>query len=75
MKVKACLQDPLRFFTAFNKTDGPSPRWNALDSVSGSPALLYPLGYSDGINGKAMKGKDNEAALYMNANDFDKADG
>jgi hypothetical protein len=64
---------PLRFYTGFNKTDGPSPRWNALDSVSGSPALLYPLDYTDGINGKAMKGKDNEAALYMNANDFDKA--
>lgn len=64
---------PLRFYAGFNKTDGPSARWNAYDSVSGSPALLYPLSFTDGINGKAMQGKDGEAALYMNANDFDKA--
>ncbi|ANE51048.1 hypothetical protein SY85_11580 [Flavisolibacter tropicus] len=63
----------LRFFTSFNKTDGPSARWNALDSISGNPALLYPVDYTDGINGKAFKGKDNEAVLYLNANDFDKA--
>jgi len=64
---------PLRFYSGFNKTDGPSPRWNAYDSVSGNPALLFPLSYVDGVNGKAMQGKDGEAVLYLNANDFNKA--
>jgi hypothetical protein len=66
-------EGPLRFYTGFNKTDGPSPRWNAQDSVSGSPALLFPLSYAPGISGNAMKGADNAAALYLNANDFKSA--
>ena len=67
------LPGDLRFFTSFNSTDGPSPRWNAKDSISGNPALLFPLSYEAGINGNALKGKDNEAALYLNVNDFKSA--
>ncbi len=70
---KTLPDGPLRFYAGFNKTDGSSARWNAYDSISGSPALLYPVSYSDGINGKALQGKDGEAVLYMNANDFNKA--
>ena len=60
----------LRFFASFNKTDGPSLRWNATDSISSNPALLYPLSYGAGITGNALKGSDGDAALYLNANDF-----
>lgn len=64
---------PLRFFASFNKTDGPSPRWNAADSISGSPALLFPLSFTQGINGNAVQGADDAAILYLNTNDFNKA--
>lgn len=64
---------PLRFYASFNKTDGPSPRWNAADSVSGSPALLFPLEFTQGINGNAIQGEDKAAALYLNANDMGSA--
>ena len=67
------LPGPLRFFSSFDGTDGPSPRWNAKDSISGNPALLFPLSYEAGITGNALKGKDNEALLYLNANDFKEA--
>jgi hypothetical protein len=70
---KTLPEGPLRFYAGFNKTDGPSARWNAYDSISESPALLFPLSYSDGINGKALQGKAGEAALYLNANDFGNA--
>ena len=63
----------LKFFASFNKTDGPSPRWNAIDSISSNPALLYPLGYGAGITGNALKGSEGNAALYLNANDFKNA--
>jgi hypothetical protein len=64
------LPGDLRFYVSFNPTDGPSPRWNASDSISGNPALLYPLTYEPGINGNAMKGADGTGSLYLNANDF-----
>ena len=64
------LPGDLRFYIGFNKTDGPSPRWNALDSISGNPALLFPLSYDAGASGNAVKGADGTAALYLNANDF-----
>ncbi len=67
------LPGDLRFFVDFNKTDGISPRWNASDSISGNPALLFPLTYEPGINGNGIKGKDNSAILYLNANDIKKA--
>jgi hypothetical protein len=67
------LPGDLRFFTSFNKTDGPSARWNASDSISGNPALLYPLTYEPGITGNALQGADGKAALYLNANDFKNA--
>lgn len=67
------LPGDLRFFTSFNRTDGPSPRWNADDSISSNPALLFPLSYEAGITGQGIKGKDNSAALYLNANDFKSA--
>src|SRR6478736_2867610 len=64
------LPGDLRFFASFNGTDGPSPRWNASDSISGNPALLFPLSYEPGITGNGLTGKDGTAALYLNANDF-----
>lgn len=64
------LPGDLRFFASFDKTDGISPRWNASDSISGNPALLFPLSYEPGITGNAIKGADGTAALYLNANDF-----
>lgn len=66
----------LRFFADFNKTDGKSPRWNAADNVSGNPALTFAGGLSyaeDGINGNALKGGDNVALPYLNANDVKSA--
>jgi hypothetical protein len=67
---QALPSGPLRFYASFNKTDGSSPRWNAYDSISGNPALLFPLSYVPGVNGNAIKGQDNTAMLYLNANDF-----
>ena len=67
------LPGNLRFYAGFNKTDGSSPRWNATDSISGNPAMLFPLTYEPGINGMALKGKDNAGVLYLNANDFKSA--
>src|ERR671913_501865 len=64
------LPGDLRFYTGFNKTDGASPRWNAFDSISGNPALLFPLTYEAGASGNAIQGADGTAALYLNANDF-----
>lgn len=64
------LPGDLRFYASFNPTDGPSPRWNAKDSISGNPALLFPTSYEPGINGNALKGTDNAGVLYLNANDF-----
>lgn len=64
------LPGDLRFFANFDGTTGPSPRWNASDSISGNPALLFPNTYVPGINGNALKGTDNAATLYLNANDF-----
>jgi hypothetical protein len=67
------LPGNLRFFASFNGTDGPSPRWNASDSISGNPALLFPLSYEPGVTGNALVGKDGTSALYLNANDFKNA--
>jgi len=67
------LPGDLRFFASFNKTDGISPRWNASDSISSNPALLFPLTYEPGVTGNAIKGADGTAALYLNANDFKNA--
>ncbi len=67
------LPGNLRFFTSFNSTDGISPRWNASDSISQHPALLFPLTYEPGINGNAIKGNGNEGVTYLNANDFPKS--
>ena len=67
------LPGNLRFFTSFNSTDGPSARWNAKDSISGNPALLFPFTYAPGVNGNGIKGEDNSAILYLNANDLKSA--
>lgn len=67
------LPGNLRFFTSFNYTDGPSPRWNAKDSISNHPALLFPLKYEPGINGNAIKGDGNKGVSYLNTNDFPKS--
>jgi hypothetical protein len=64
------IPGPLRFYAGFNATNGPSPRWNAADSISGNPALLFPSSYTPGATGNALKGTDNAAVLYLNANDF-----
>lgn len=67
---QSLLPGDLRFFASFNTTTGVSPRWNAVDSISNNPALLFPDTYVAGINGNAMKGTDNAAVLYLNANDM-----
>jgi hypothetical protein len=67
------LGGPLRFYASFNGTTGASPRWNATDSISSNPALLFPDTYVPGVNGNAIKGTDNAAILYLNANDFKSA--
>lgn len=67
------LSGDLRFFASFNKTDGSSARWNAYDSISSNPALLFPLTYEAGITGNSIKGKDNSSILYLNANDVKEA--
>ena len=64
------LPGDLRFFASFNNTTGVSPRWNANDSISTNPALLFPASYEPGITGNGIKGVDNKARLYLNANDF-----
>lgn len=64
------LPGDLRFFASFNNTTGVSPRWNASDSISTNPALLFPASYEPGITGNGIKGTDNNAILYLNANDF-----
>jgi len=61
---------PLRFFVSFDKTDGPSPRWNAADSISGNPAQLDPFPTVPGVTGNAAKGVLGSAITYLNANDF-----
>lgn len=67
------LAGPLRFYSGFNITDGASPRWNAADSISSNPASLFPLSYEAGISGNGIKGKDNNAIMYLNANDMKNA--
>lgn len=64
------LPGDLRFFVDFNKTTGVSGRWNAADSISSNPAMLFPGTYAAGINGNAYNGVDNSAILYLNANDM-----
>jgi concanavalin A-like lectin/glucanase superfamily protein len=61
---------PLRFFVSFDKTDGPSPRWNAADSISGNPAQLFPFTTVQGVHGNAAQGVLGSAITYLNANDF-----
>lgn len=63
----------LRFYASFDKTDGARPRDNAMDSISGNPAMTFPLTYETGITGMALKGKANAAALYQSANDIGNA--
>lgn len=64
------LPGDLRFFASFNGTDGVSPRWNASDSISKNPALLFPAVYEPGVSGNSIKVDDNAALLYLNANDI-----
>jgi hypothetical protein len=61
----------LRFYTSFdaNSTDF---RYQVSDSISQNPIFpnSNPLTLAPGIRGNAITGKDMNALLYLNANDF-----
>ncbi len=62
----------LRFFVPVGGNNAQA-RFNVSDSISGNPAIQNSLTFIDGVNGKAVKGADQKAIKYMNANDFGKA--
>lgn len=66
------LEGPLRFYVNFDGTDGATARWNVYDSISSNPALNLPgsLELVPGVKGNSLRGADNAAILYLNANDF-----
>jgi hypothetical protein len=61
----------LRFFTPFDFTANEF-RFQVADSISTNPSFFdpSPLTLIPGIKGSAIKGSDNNAIQYLNANDF-----
>ena len=62
----------LRFFVPFGG-DNPISRWNMIDSISTNPPFSTPFTLIPGVNGKGVKGADQSAIKYLNANDFSSA--
>jgi hypothetical protein len=60
---------PLSFYVAFDGTTS-NPLMNAVDSVRATFPSENPLGYMDGISGKAMKGENKKFIKYAKPNDW-----
>jgi hypothetical protein len=61
----------LRFFTSFDQ-NSTEFRYQVADSISQNPSFFNsnPLTIAPGIRGNGVSGKDMNAILYLNANDF-----
>lgn len=64
----------LRFYVPFDMP-GNELRFKAADSISTNPSFFSPKPFSlvQGTKGQGLKGTDQAALLYLNANDFAKA--
>lgn len=64
----------LRFYTPFDFTSTEF-RYQVADSISANPSFFdaSPLTLSPGIRGNGITGKDQDAILFLNANDFKEA--
>ena len=65
----------LRFYTPFDLKGSNELRFKVGDSISGNPSFFQakPFTLIPGVKDSGVQGNDQNALLYLNANDFDKA--
>ncbi|MBL7740934.1 MAG: LamG domain-containing protein [Chitinophagaceae bacterium] len=60
---------PLKFYVAFDGSTA-NPLMNAVDSIRATFPSDNPLGFVDGVKGKAMKGENKKFIKYSKPNDW-----